>query len=324
MNAAVTRLEAMLLALDIGVAAEASQGRDAPENHVDKHDRVAPAAAGASLRLAELQRAADRITQVQLEEALAEQRRSGCGLGDIMFERNLLTRRERDVVLEVQQDQAGSMPLTGAHYLGHILVATGQLSQAHLDDALHSQTTSGRRLGDELIAAGRSSKAQIDSGLFLQSRLVKIALIVAALLVPLAITAPPVDAAQTSASLQVSARVIANTKVQTEHQATQLKITEADVARGHIDVPSASRFLVTSNSPAGYLVVFHPLGNIFESVQIAGLGNAVQLGADGGAVALRGPLSHNLSHDLSYRFVLRADTPAGNYQWPLQFSVRPL
>jgi hypothetical protein len=323
MKIAVKKIEATLLALGIGAPAGSPVGHDV-QDYPDKIDLVSARAAGERRRLGELLRAADHITTAQLEDALSEQRRSGCELGEIMFEKGMLTSHERDVVLEVQHDQAGVARVAGKLYLGHILVATGQLTPAHLEDALRTQTASGRRLGDELIAAGRASRDQIDSGLFLQRRLVRIALILAAMLVPLTMTALPVEAGQTSAGLQVSARVIANTRVQTEHQATQLKISEADIARGHIDVASASRFLVTTNSPAGYLVEFHPVGNLFESVQIAGLGDAVHLGADGGAVVLRGPLPRNLSHDLSYRFILRTDTQSGSYQWPLQFSVRPL
>jgi hypothetical protein len=323
MKNAVKKIEATLSALGIGAPAGSPAGHDFQE-YLDKLDLVSAGAAGERRRLGELLRAADHVTPAQFEDALSEQRRSGCGLGPIMFEKGMLTSRERDVILEVQHDQAGVTPVAGALYLGHILVATGQLTPAHLADALRSQAATGRRLGEELIAKGRASCGQIDSGLFLQRRLVRVALILAAMLLPLAMTALPVEAGQTSANLQVSARVIANTRVQTEHQATQLKITEADVSRGHIDVASASRFLVTTNSPAGYLVEFHPVGNLFESVQIAGLGQAVQLGADGGAVVLRGPLPRNLSHELSYRFTLRADTQSGSYQWPLQFSVRPL
>ena len=212
---------------------------------------------------------------------------------------------------------------TAVKKLGAILVATGQITRAQLEYALRRQAATGRRLGDELIKAGQASKGQIEGGLLLQRKLVTDALIMATMLAPLASTVPSAQAGQT-ASMQVSVTVIANTKVRTDYQATQLKITEADVTRGYIDVSAASRFLVSTNSRSGYLVEFYPIGNLFESVQIEGLGNAVRLGADGGTIVQRNPLLTNMNHELSYRFILRPDAQSGSYQWPLLLSVRPL
>jgi hypothetical protein len=96
------------------------------------------------------------------------------------------------------------------------------------------------------------------------------------------------------------------------------------VARGYVEVAAASRFSVQTSSQSGYLLEFHPVGTIFESVQIGGLGKVIQLGPDGGAMVQRGPQLPNLEHELSYRFTLRPDTLPGSYPWPLQLSVRAL
>jgi hypothetical protein len=69
---------------------------------------------------------------------------------------------------------------------------------------------------------------------------------------------------------------------------------------------------------------FHPVGNLFESVHVDGLGNTVQLGADGGAIVQRGAQASNLTHELSFRFDLHPDTAPGTYPWPLLLSVRGL
>jgi hypothetical protein len=84
------------------------------------------------------------------------------------------------------------------------------------------------------------------------------------------------------------------------------------------------RFSVITNSRSGYLMQFHPVGNVFESVQVGGLGNIIQLGADGGAIVQRGPQTPNLEHELSFRFTLHPDTTSGTYPWPLLLSVRAL
>lgn len=323
MKTDVNKLDAILSALGIVAPAELLSGLDI-QGYLDQLDHVLALAAGARQRLGELLRAVERISPEQLEDALSEQRRRGCKLGEILIEKGVLTQRERDVVLEFQRRQAGAVPVAGKLYLGNILVATGQITRAQLEDALRRQVATGRRLGEELIEAGHVRKGQIECGLLLQRKLGTYALIVATMLARLTTMAPSAEAGQTSASMQVSVAVIANTKVRTDHQATQLKITEADVTRGYIEVPAASRFLVSTNSRSGYLMEFYPIGNLFESVQIKGLGNTAQLGADGGTIVQREPLLRNMTHELSYRFILRPDTPPGNYQWPLLLSVRPL
>lgn len=149
-------------------------------------------------------------------------------------------------------------------------------------------------------------------------------ILVATCLVPLAPLMPSAQAAQRSAAMPVSAMVVANAKMQTSYQATQIEISAADVARGQVEVPAALRFSVATNKGAGYLMQFHPVGNIFESVHIGGLGNTVQLGADGGAIVQRGAQASNLTHELNFRFTLHPDTTPGIYPWPLLLSVRGL
>ena len=69
---------------------------------------------------------------------------------------------------------------------------------------------------------------------------------------------------------------------------------------------------------------FHPVGNLFESVRVGGLGNPVQIGPDGGTIVQRGPLPPNFAHELSFRFTLHPDAQPATYPWPLQLSVRAL
>lgn len=294
------------------------------EEYLDHLDRAVSLVAGERQRLGDLIRAAEHVTSGQLEEALAEQRKYGGHLGDILIAKAALTERERAVLLEFQRRQTGEMPVSGKFALGNILVANGQISRAQLDSALLDQASTGRRLGEELIKAGHASKGQIESGLLLQKKLVTCALAITVGLAPLVAMVPAVEAAQTNAAIPVSVRVVANARLRTTHQATQLRISGADVARGYVEAPAASRFSVTTNSRSGYLMEFHPVGYIFESVHIEGLGNTVQLGADGGAIIQRGPQSPDLTHELSFRFTLHAGALPGSYPWPLLLSVRTL
>ena len=219
-------------------------------------------------------------------------------------------------------DIAGVETLSNKFALGNILVAASTITPAQLEGALLRQVESGRLLGEELISTGHASKRQIEVGLLLQSKLIACALAVLAGLAPLSSAA---EAAQKNTAMPVSVTVIANARIQSSYQATQLKISEADVARGYIEIPVASRFSVTTNSRSGYILEFHPVLSLFDSVQIDGLpGSAVQLGAEGGNVVQRGPLPQNLTHELSFRFTLRQDALPGNYPWPLLLSVRAL
>ena len=121
-----------------------------------------------------------------------------------------------------------------------------------------------------------------------------------------------------------SLTVVAHATLNSNFQMTQLKISKNDIALGYIEIPAASRFTVVSNSRSGYLLEFYPVGDIFDSVQIDGLGNAVQIGADGGVIVQRKSRQFNPMHELSFRFLLRSDILPGNYPWPLQLTVRSL
>lgn len=241
-----------------------------------------------------------------------------------MIGKDVLTPQERAVLLELQRYHPGMTSASNKFALGNILVASGQITRVQLDSALLSQLASGRRLGEELIQAGHASKRQVEVGLLLQKKLIAYALVLATALVPLAPVMPSAQAAQRSAAMPVSAMVVTNAKMQTSYQTTQIQISVADVARGQVEVLAALRFSVATNKGAGYLLQFHPVGNIFESVHVGGLGNTVQLGADGGAIVQRGAQASNQTHELSFRFTLRPDTTPGTYPWPLLLSVRGL
>lgn len=316
-------VDTILSALGISLPLDLLAQLDIVE-YLDQLDHVLALAAGERQRLGDLLRAAERITSAQLADALAEQQQGRCKLGEILIKKGLLTQKERDAVLEFQRRQKSLEPASGKFALGNVLVANGQISRSQLEDALLRQVSSGRRLGEELITAGHASQEQVDDGLFLQRKLITYALAVTMGLVPLVTLVPSAEAAQKSAALAVSVTVIANAKLNTAFQAAQLNISAADVARGYVDVPAASRFSVATNSRSGYLLHFHPLSELFESARVDGLTQAGHIGAEGGTIVQRSPHPLNGAHELNYRFMLRPDVAPGNYPWPLQLSVRAL
>jgi hypothetical protein len=323
MQTDIKTVDTILSALGIGLPVDLLSQIDFFA-YLDQLDDVLALAAGEPQRLGDLLRAAERITSAQLDETLAEQRRGNRKFGEILIENGLLTERERDAVLEFQKRQSGVTPVSGKFVLGNILVASGEITWDQLESALLHQARTGRRLGEELIEAGYASKGEVEGGLLLQNRLIAYALTVALGLAPLVTMVPSAQAAQRSAAMTVSVTVVANAKMEISYQATQLTITEADITRGYVEVPGASRFSVRTNSRTGYLMEFHPVANVFESVHVGGLGNAVQFGVDGGSIVQRGPLASNLTHELSFRFNLRPEARPGLYPWPLQLSVRAI
>lgn len=237
----------------------------------------------------------------------------------------MFTQHEKKVALALKRQHSVAPGKTAEFALGKILLAGGQITQEHLDQALHNQRGSGLRLGEELIKSGHVNQSQVDIGLLLQRKLIRNALIFSMSLAALPpMVAPLAEAATMSAAMPVSATVIANAKANVEHEVTQIKVLQSDITRGYIDVAGAMRFSVLSNSPNGYLMVFNPVGMLFKSVEVSGLGNIISLGIDGGAIVQRGLATPGQTHELSFRFMLNPDVSPGTYSWPLQLSVRPL
>ena len=156
------------------------------------------------------------------------------------------------------------------------------------------------------------------------NRLMAMTVAVIALVNPLGPFVSVAEAGQASVTLHVSAYVIATTKLSTAFQESKLLVAANHIAQGHIDIPAASRFSVVTNHRAGYLIDLHPVGDIFQAVQVTGLAHGAQLSADGGTIVVRGPISNGAHQELSYRFILRPDATPGVYAWPLVMSVRSM
>jgi hypothetical protein len=144
---------------------------------VKRPDGLSMPAAGERARLGELLRATERITSLQLEEALAEQQRNGRMLGEILLDHGSLTVHELKVVLEYQRRQAAQSPTAGRLYLGNLLVAAGHITRQQLVVALKWQVDHGVQLGVALVECGYATERQVKYGLSLQRKLVVAALI---------------------------------------------------------------------------------------------------------------------------------------------------
>lgn len=122
----------------------------------------------------------------------------------------------------------------------------------------------------------------------------------------------------------VSATVLKHARLSmTGHPAT-LEVTAADVARGYVDVADAGQISIRSNSPR-YMLEFAVRDGFFRSIDVAGLGEAVMLGATGGVASrpAAGP-AVSTTMRLRYRFMLAAAAHPGTYAWPMSVSITAL
>lgn len=165
--------------------------------------RALKVATGLRLRLGEMLVQSGRATPQQVDEALAEQARTGARLGRIAVSRGWLKPLELRRALRFQARQMDIASAGASMRLGEILVATGQITGADLESALERQRRSGRPLGAELVDAGCLRPAQLAIALRIQRGLASVVL--CAVLACGAATAPADAAARPAPTSQAAA-----------------------------------------------------------------------------------------------------------------------
>jgi len=130
-------------------------------------------------------------------------------------------------------------------------------------------------------------------------------------------------AGSASALMSVSVQVQARTLLSVESQPPSLVLTEADLTRGYVEVPSVSRIRVRSNDPDGYLLAFDVTPAPFTAIEVTGLGPAARISANGGWLARPFAGTQPVASELTYRFLLAPDAQPGVYTWPVSLSARP-
>ena len=127
----------------------------------------------------------------------------------------------------------------------------------------------------------------------------------------------------TSALMSVRVQVLARTLLNVESQPASLVLTEADLARGYVEVPSVSRIRVRSNDPNGYLLAFDVTAGPFTAIEVTGLGPAARISANGGWLARPFAGTQPVTSELTYRFLLASNVQPGTYAWPVSLSAMP-
>jgi hypothetical protein len=123
------------------------------------------------------------------------------------------------------------------------------------------------------------------------------------------------------ASLSVRAAVLPHASVRIAPPAT-LTLTDADVARGYVELATPVQVETRSNARHGYTLVFQRFGDAVLQARVQGLSTALLVREQG--LARREPTGPGMWRDLvqlRIRFELAPGTRAGAHPWPLQISM---
>ena len=142
-----------------------------------------------------------------------------------------------------------------------------------------------------------------------------------ALLALLALAAAPAGAAtRASASLDLRVTVPRVMALEMEGHPAQVRVTEADVARGEV-VVHGPRVRIAANERHGLVLRARLHGEAFSGFEMDGLPAALGCECDEAQVALRLP-GRRIAAGVAYRLRLAAGTPPGDYRWPLTLSLQ--
>ncbi len=146
------------------------------QEHISNMDESIRSAAGTRQFFGALLTMTGRISQEQLEHAIALQRITGEKLGEVFVRLKILNEEQRNNLLTYQQNQCCEPPAANPFRLGEILVTTRYITREQLDDALLKKVDSSKKLGEVLVEEGYAKPRHIEHGLQLQQRLIAAAL----------------------------------------------------------------------------------------------------------------------------------------------------
>jgi hypothetical protein len=128
-------------------------------------------------------------------------------------------------------------------------------------------------------------------------------------------------AGNTSAVMQVNARVLPFAKYNVLHQEKEFVVTEADLNRGYVYVPSAMVLSVRTNSSNGYLIMVSVASGPFNELVIYDGNASYNISDSGGELYMPYEGLKPVKKDLSFRLRLNPDASPGVYQLPVAIMV---
>ena len=136
------------------------------------------------------------------------------------------------------------------------------------------------------------------------------------------LTVVPLFAGSVSATMNVSVSVLARAVVTVSSQPDVVTVTDADIARGYVDMATPISLLVRTNSRAGYLLQVDRSCDAFSAVELT-FGDAAMSVSDQAWIS-RPYLPGGESLVMHARVRLAAGAQAGSYPLSMAISARPL
>jgi hypothetical protein len=131
----------------------------------------------------------------------------------------------------------------------------------------------------------------------------------------------PNYAGSSKATITVSATVLPRISQSIIHQESRINITEEDIKRGFIEIPSAIILEVKTNERKGYFLHFEGNNELLREVMVMEERRTVVLSPNGGFVHQLYSGSNVEVKSLSYKLHLKKDIQPGSYPFPLRVKA---
>lgn len=140
-------------------------------------------------------------------------------------------------------------------------------------------------------------------------------------MVSILLSFPALSIGKNSSVIMVSATVMAKVNQSVLHQESRITVTEADIKRGFIEIPSGTVLQVHTNSKNGYALIFEGESELFQEVWVMDKGRTIMLTPMGGLIHQPHSGTGVETKELSYRFNLSKDIQPGSYPFPFKVKA---
>jgi hypothetical protein len=123
------------------------------------------------------------------------------------------------------------------------------------------------------------------------------------------------------ATIVVSATVMAKISQSTIHQEPLINVTQGDLKKGFIEIPSGTVLQVKTNARNGYALFFEGTNELFKEVMVMDRGRTVTLSPYGGFILQPYSGSNIEVKNLSYRIQLKENIQPGTYPFPFRVKA---
>ncbi len=291
------------------------------------------------LPIGQLLLSAGLVSKENLEQALCAQIATGEMLGTTLIGQGVLQANDLAATLMVQQNvrkvleaqAVARLPVTldssqtKCLRIGELLIARNEVQRADVEEALRRQVGTDHRVGALLVTMGAITATQLARVLLLQRSLLLALLAlgigVGAALAPINVAAAPLG----GSAMQVSVTIQKHAKIKVTGNPVSMQVTQADIARGYVDLAERSSVDIRSNSRDSIVLEFQgrDASPIIRDVQVREGGRTTSLNSAGARMLLPGAALPGVVRtvDLSYRVFLAADVQPGSYAWPITLTA---